>query len=165
MPTLLHCSWSCCYLLICVRVSAGDAIAISTPSLKVKQRVKSAHMVFVTAAAVAPDGSALLTVRLDVSGTVPALVVNESTQTFRNPMQTVLCCGMRNLITQGAPTAGKVAISKIDDLTPHTTVSGRYQPMPARGVRPSDRRRAASCREAPSWLCSSFSWPCSSIMR
>ena len=49
--------------LMCAGVEIGDAIAISTPSLGIMQRVRNAHMVFVTAAAVAPDGRALLTVR------------------------------------------------------------------------------------------------------
>ncbi len=72
--------------------------------------------------------------------------------------------GMRNLIAKGALTAGKVALSNVHVLTPHLTVSGRCQPMPARGVRPSDRRRVAGCREAPSWRSLSFSWPCSSTV-
>ena len=46
-----------------VGTSEGEAVAVSTPGLSSVQRVKNAHMVFVTAAAVAPDGGALLTVR------------------------------------------------------------------------------------------------------
>ena len=45
------------------RHATGEAVGIFTPGLSIVQRVKNAHMVFVTAAAVAPDGSALLTVR------------------------------------------------------------------------------------------------------
>ena len=45
-----------------VGTSEGEAIAVATPGLSTMQRVRNAHMVFVTAAAVAPDGTALLTV-------------------------------------------------------------------------------------------------------
>ncbi len=143
----------------------GDAIAISTPSLKVKQRVQNAHMVFVTAAAVAPDGSALLTVRSVNNGAVLALVVNTVTPKSHITRKAPLDCGMRSLVAKGALPAKEVANSNIDVVAPHAIVSGRCQPMPAHGVRPSGRRRGASCREAPLWRSSSFSWPCSSTMR
>jgi hypothetical protein len=57
-----------------VGTSEGEAIAVSTPGLSAVQRVKNAHMVFVTAAAVAPDGSALLTVRRPKPGPKPHLI-------------------------------------------------------------------------------------------
>lgn len=50
------CDMSACW-------ATGDAFAVDPTRLKVMRRVKSAHMVFVTAAAVSPDGSAFLTVR------------------------------------------------------------------------------------------------------
>ncbi len=48
-------------------------------------------MVFVTAAAVAPDGSALLTVRSDVSGIALALLVEESRQSCPSLTITPAC--------------------------------------------------------------------------